>query len=135
MTEDHRLQPARELFFTYDGSRFYMSRDGLEEDYLRFAVPREVEKAWLEEPTATKLQGLGEPGNWTSIYFLCHHNDTRHLHAVLHAEPLGDAFCSVPILNRCSTTPNCVGTPIPATISVVQRSPCSRKLAARQPRP
>ena len=49
VTEDHRLQPARELFFTYDGSRFYMSRDGVEQDYLRFAVPREVETAWLEE--------------------------------------------------------------------------------------
>ncbi len=97
VAEDDPLYPARELFFKYDGSGFYMSRDGVEQDYRRFAVPKELEKAWLEELTDKKLNGLREPGNWLSVHFLCHHNDTRHLHAVMHAEPLGAFFWQ-----RCS---------------------------------
>ena len=43
------LQSARDLFFRYDGSRFYMSRDGVEADYQEAGVPPEVETTWLEE--------------------------------------------------------------------------------------
>lgn len=35
---------AREIFFNYDGSRFYMSRDGVEAEYESFSVPKEVER-------------------------------------------------------------------------------------------
>ncbi|GAB4977530.1 hypothetical protein MAHJHV57_47390 [Mycobacterium avium subsp. hominissuis] len=49
---------AREIFFNYDGSRFYMSRDGVEAEYERFSVPKEVENKWLEELTTHKLSML-----------------------------------------------------------------------------
>ncbi|ORV97213.1 MULTISPECIES: hypothetical protein [Mycobacterium] len=80
---------AREIFFNYDGSRFYMSRDGVEAEYESFSVPKEVENKWLEELTTHKLSMLGESGNWWVVYFLCNKRDCRHLSHLLSAEPLG----------------------------------------------
>lgn len=91
------LKSARELFMAYDGSRFYMSRDGVEEQYQRYEVPRDVEATWLEELTACKLRRLPEPGNWKVVYFLVHHSDTRHFRAVVATQPLGEEFWQ-----RCS---------------------------------
>jgi hypothetical protein len=84
----HSIDRARELFFKYDGSRFYMSRDDVEEEYRSYDVPEQLRKQWLEELTATKLDKL-EEGNWSVVYFLLHHRDTRHLPRILQATPRG----------------------------------------------
>jgi hypothetical protein len=49
------------LFSDYDGSRFYTSRDGVDAEYERYGVQADVERAWLEELTAKKLELLASP--------------------------------------------------------------------------
>ena len=63
------LEHARDLFIRYDGSSFYMSRDGADIQYQRYAVPNELEQKWLEEITTNKLDMLGTPGNWRVVHF------------------------------------------------------------------
>jgi len=92
------MERARELFFRHDGSRFYMSRNDVEYEYLGYAVPRELEMQWREELTADKLAKLDQPGNWWTLNYLCHHNDTRYLHQVVQAEPLGEFWQRVSYL-------------------------------------
>jgi len=80
---------AKELFVSYDGSRFYMSRNNVEVAYQAYNVPQELERAWLAELTEQKVAALQSPGNWRSITFLQSHQDCRHIADVLRARPLG----------------------------------------------
>jgi len=80
---------AKELFFKHDGSRFYMSRNDVEDVYTAYAVPAALEGQWLEELTERKLSLLQTSGNWRSIHFFVDHRDCRELTAVLQAKPLG----------------------------------------------
>jgi hypothetical protein len=43
MASDPFFARARELYLAHDGSRFYMSRNGVEHEYLSYGVPLEVE--------------------------------------------------------------------------------------------
>jgi hypothetical protein len=83
------MQEAKKLFFQYDGSRFYMSRDGVESDYLKAAVPPGVEATWLEELKRDKLRHLSRRGNWQVLHFFLHHADLGHLGDFVQAEPAG----------------------------------------------
>lgn len=80
---------AKKLFFEFDGSRFYMSRNGVEDEYLQANVPAELEAQWLEQLTKTKLGDLSKPGNYWVLHFLLHHQDFRHFSIVTDAVPLG----------------------------------------------
>jgi hypothetical protein len=93
---DRSLERARDLLFTHEGSRFYMSRDGVEYEYRDYAVPDELEQQWRQELTTEKLAKLDQPGNSWVLNYLCHHNDTRYLHRLMHAAPLGEFW------QRCS---------------------------------
>jgi hypothetical protein len=108
--DERDLTRARELFFDYDGSGFYMSRDGVDAEYERSGVPPEVERAWLEDLTAKKLELLTAPGNWAVVSFLLHHGDTRYLPRLVEAKPLGVFWqrCAyledlLKYVNRCSS--------------------------------
>ena len=90
------MERARELFFRYDGSGFYMWHDDVAGEYDAYAVPPELEKQWRQELTAERLAKLGQPGNWWTLHYLCHYNDTRYLHQAVRAEPLGEFW------QRCS---------------------------------
>ncbi|HEY3963431.1 MAG TPA: hypothetical protein VGM05_02670, partial [Planctomycetaceae bacterium] len=79
------IQEAKAFFFKYDGSRFYMSRDGVDVMYGSLDVPQEVEAAWLQELTRIKLGLLSRNANWTVLQFLNHHEDYRHLAEVVHS--------------------------------------------------
>lgn len=83
------LQEARELFVRYEGSRFYISRDGMEADYLEAGVPVEAEAAWLAELKHEKLRRLSQEGNWQVLHFFLHHADLGHLADFIRAEPRG----------------------------------------------
>jgi hypothetical protein len=83
------MKEAKRLFFAYDGSCFYMSRDGAAAKYLEAGVPPEFESAWLDELTRIKLRSLRRKGNWKVLRFLNHHADYGHLAAVAGAEPNG----------------------------------------------
>src|ERR1700679_3501078 len=83
------MKEAKGLFFRYDGSRFYMSRDGVEADYLNAGVAPEAEAAWLRELTQDKLRLLAQEGNWWVLRFLNYHADTGHLAEVVQADPKG----------------------------------------------
>lgn len=85
------MDRARELFFAYDGSVFYMSRNGVDDEYRQYAVPKELEKQWMEELTATKLDLLDGPGYWHVASFLLHHRDTRHLTRLLNVKTRGES--------------------------------------------
>ncbi len=91
---------AKELFFSYDGSRFYMSRDGVEKTYSGFDVPPETEREWLAELTETRVRELDGEDNWRALHFLIHHDDYRHLGAVVAASPKGKLW------QRCSYLEN-----------------------------
>jgi hypothetical protein len=92
MNDATSMARARELFFAYDGSGFYMSRDGSDMEYRAYKVPRELEAQWRDEMAADKIAKLAEPGNWRSLNYLCHHNNTGFLREVAHAEPLGELW-------------------------------------------
>jgi hypothetical protein len=61
---------AREIFVAFDGSKFGMWHEGLDEEYRTYAVPAELEKKWLSELLAQKLDALDQPGNFWTIHFL-----------------------------------------------------------------
>ncbi len=82
-------QEAKKLFFQYDGSLFYMSRDGVDADYLKAGVPQEAETAWFRELTQDKLRLLSREGNWSVLHFLNSHADIGHLAEVVQADPKG----------------------------------------------
>jgi hypothetical protein len=83
---------ARDLFFKYDGSTFYMSRDGADREYKSYAVPLDLERKWLRELTARHLAALVKPGNWWTLNFLVHHRDTNHLELAIATPPLGELW-------------------------------------------
>lgn len=87
---------ARELFRAYDGSRSFMHRDGVEEDFLAYEVPLETERAWFNELLQEHLAALTRPGNWRSVSFLKHHGRCDYLEEVVAAEALGEWW------ERCS---------------------------------
>ncbi|WP_165252374.1 hypothetical protein [Paludisphaera soli] len=82
-------EDARELFMQYDGSRFYMSRDGREAEYLAADVPPELQAAWLAELKNEKLRHLAFRGNWQVPLFFLHHADLDHLAHFIQARPRG----------------------------------------------
>ena len=92
MPDQPTVRAARDLFFKYDGSTFYMSRDGSDREYQSYAVPRDLEQEWLRELTARHLAELDKPGNWWTLNFLVHHGDTNHLERVIAAPPLGELW-------------------------------------------
>lgn len=95
---------ARELFFKYDGSRFYMSRDDVEWEFRSYEIPEQLRKQWLEELTATKLDKLEAGDNWSVVYFLLHHRDTRHLERILRATPGDHMGSDARSSKMCSST-------------------------------
>lgn len=84
---------ARNIFFKYDGSRFYMSRDDMEFEYRRFNVPEELEEQWLTALATQKLALLDKSPNGGVIHYFWHHSDVRHLQRFVQTEPLGDFGC------------------------------------------
>lgn len=80
---------AKELFFTFDGSEFYMSRDGVDTEFEALNVPRDLRRAWMRELTSEHVAALGQPGNWKTLRFLSHHHDYSHVPDALAARPLG----------------------------------------------
>lgn len=80
---------ARALFFAYEGSTFYMSRDGSDREFAAMQVPRALRERWLKEMTEERLASMGGPGGWRSVNFLWHHGVSGHLPAVLGHAPLG----------------------------------------------
>lgn len=87
-----RFRAARELFFAYEGSLFYMSRNDQDRRYLEYGVPNSVEQRWLAELTARQLDSLDTRSNWRVINFLLHHRDTNYLEKVVAAQPLGQLW-------------------------------------------
>lgn len=98
MGSDPSFARARELYLAHDGSRFYMSRNDVEHEYLSYGVVPEVEEQWRRELVAEKIAKLSQPGNWTTMNYLCHHNDTGYLNEAVAAEPLGEPWQRVSYL-------------------------------------
>ena len=88
------MDRARELFFRYEGSGFFMSRDGADAQYRRYAVPPELEQQWRTALTAQKVAELRRAATWPAqyfaLYYLRHHGDTRYLPEAMRAEPVGE---------------------------------------------
>lgn len=80
---------ARDLFFAYEGSAFYMSRDDRDREFGAMEVPEELKQHWLDELAAKRVAAIGEPGGWQSVNFLLHHRLQDHLTAVLGTAPAG----------------------------------------------
>jgi hypothetical protein len=83
-------EKAKELFFKYDGSTFYMSRDGVEKEFYSYDIPDSLQKDWLTELREQKLSKLNERGNWTIIHFLNHHRQKGYLDKLISGKPLGE---------------------------------------------
>jgi hypothetical protein len=88
MTPEHEAR-ARELFFAFDGSEFYMSRDGADVEFTALKVPKAKRREWMRELTAKYLARLDQPGNWKTLQVLSHHWDYAHVREALSAPPLG----------------------------------------------
>ena len=69
---------AREMYFHYLGSSFYMSRDGaigeIQARFDGYQVPEEVIQQWAAELKAQQLTRLNARGNWSVLGFLEHHS-------------------------------------------------------------
>lgn len=89
MTSPDTEARAKELFFAYDGSPFYMDRDGVYDEFRASNIPRETSDEWMRELTAKHLAGLAKPGNWWSLHFLSHHSKYGYVTEALAARPLG----------------------------------------------
>ena len=83
------MTTAKELFFNYLGSRFFMDRDGDALLYESFKISKEQESEWLRELTNTKISALDKKGNWQTVFFLEHHSNFNFFDEILNAEPLG----------------------------------------------
>ncbi len=49
---------AKEIYFQYDGNKFQMMRDGVNEEYLQYKIPDFQEKEWLKELINKKINQL-----------------------------------------------------------------------------
>ena len=85
-------EKAKELFFKYDGSTFYMSRDGVQKEFNSYSIPDSLQKDWLTELREQKLPKLNERGNWTTIHFLNHHRQKGYLDKLISVKPLGELW-------------------------------------------
>ena len=83
------LSEAKAIFFQYDGSHFYMSRDGVDSQYAEINIPKETESLWLEELTSMKVESLKSSGNWSAIHFFINHDDHRHIENIMAVQPKG----------------------------------------------
>ena len=83
------LSEAKKIFFQYDGSLFYMSRDGVDRQYAKMNIPKETEAIWLEELTSKKVESLKSNGNWSAIHFFIHHGDHHHIENIMAVTPKG----------------------------------------------
>ena len=52
------LEKARRMFDQYDGNRFFMAREGVEGEYLRYRVPEQMEVQWRKENQEEIKQSL-----------------------------------------------------------------------------
>jgi hypothetical protein len=88
-----QYREAKQVYFRYDGSRFFMDRDGpISEDIASFdsyGVPDEVLRAWDEELLADYLARLDQPANWHVISFLSHRGFGAYLTQLTAQPPLG----------------------------------------------
>jgi hypothetical protein len=105
---------AREMYFHYLGSSFYMSRDGaIGEIQARFdscQVPEDVIRQWSVELKAQQLASLNQPGNWCVLGFLEHHSYLEHLAEVIAQPPLGRLWEKCAYLEQLLTyIDRCVG--------------------------
>ena len=66
-----------------------MDREGIYPSYEKYGILKDQEKKWMKELTNVKLNELDLKGNWSSIFFLNHHSDFKHLDKILNSEPLG----------------------------------------------
>ena len=80
---------AKKLFLDYEGSSFFMDRDGMRPLYLTAKIDASTEAIWLEELKLTWLASLTSPGNWRAVMLLTHHGDFSHLEELIAVEPLG----------------------------------------------
>lgn len=84
-----RVVAAGELFFRYDGSRFCMSRDDLEEEYLAHRVPDSLEVEWMRELTGQHARSLSGSYDWRALNCFPSHGDTSHVQLAVSASPAG----------------------------------------------
>lgn len=88
--QTQKLERAKRLFMEYDGSRFYMSRDGIENEYASYGVTVATEIEWIQELENEKLKKIEEKGNWKVVYFFTNRHDYRYLDRFLDTVPRGN---------------------------------------------
>src|SRR5690349_2275361 len=82
---------AKTMYFDYEGSPFFMDRNGELEKFERYQVPASLLRAWDAELKQRALAGLTSYRvNWGVIHFLRHHGHAGHLHDLVGTPPRGD---------------------------------------------
>lgn len=99
MTEE-KLNRARKLFYDHDGSRFYMSRNGVEKEFLSYNVPESLQSEWLADITNTYITELKRSGRRGIIGFLEHHGNYDHTKDILKSRPSGKLLDKVVFLEE-----------------------------------
>jgi hypothetical protein len=81
---------ARQMYFRYLGSSFYMNRAGESKALFdSYRVPEDVLRQWAVELKAQQLARLNQPGNWWVLNFLHHHSYLGHLADIVAQPPRG----------------------------------------------
>ena len=80
---------AKEIYFNFQGSRGYMSREFMLKTFDSYKVPPDLLGQWFEELENQHLSRLGEPGNYTVVLFLALHDRWQYLEELSAARPMG----------------------------------------------
>jgi hypothetical protein len=98
-----RHKTAKRLFFDYDGSTFYMSRNDVETVYKAYHVPIEIENEWKRELTALRLSQYRETGKFAYLGYLLENNHAELLAAILERKPNGTYINKLVVLEMISS--------------------------------
>lgn len=99
--EDKILKAAKELFLTYDGSKYQMAREEVLDNYLSYSIPIEIELQWIDEMFNAGYDQL----NINDIHSLLYMSlfIDRHTHVILNKLYLIEKYI-IENLSRCRNT-------------------------------
>lgn len=85
------LKRAKKMFFDYGCNHFYMMKEGVEEEYMKFGVGRQQEEEWFQEYISYWLNELVN-GNIDAVHSLSHTGSQEILPRLIELLNKGDSY-------------------------------------------
>lgn len=87
----NKLEKAKKMFFDYGCSHFYMMKEGVEKEYMKFGISEQQEEEWTEEYKTNLLNEL-ENGNIEVVHSLSHLGAQELIPTLLEFINKGDSY-------------------------------------------